>query len=666
MPITAIVKSAHTRPNDPKRWNRRPWIARSLQLLTLIVPIVASLVAAYVFANLLPPANGKLEVVARFAVIATLSTLILIGVERLARRLLPLIALLDLTLLFPDRAPSRFQIAIRSGTTAQLKKRIREFDSAIGDTAPGAAAQRLLGLVAALSAHDRLTRGHSERVRAYAQMIAAEMAMDSKELDQLRWSALLHDIGKLRIDSAILNKPGRLTADEFEIIKQHPTIGAGFVAPLAGWLGDSVRAVAEHHERWDGNGYPRGLAGSDISFAARVVAVADTFDVMTSARSYKRPQSAAAARRELARCSGTQFDPNVVRAFLNVSLGRLWFTMGPVSWLAQASLVPRTVTASLNGSSTALATVGGLAVSGLVVLPDLPVTPPAVVEAAPPDQARFDMLGVTEPMIVVPREPNGSTTTTTSTLSTTTATSSPDQTTPTTSPTTGAPTTTSPTTTPTVTVPTTPITVPSVVPPGATLPPIVPPIVTLPPVTPPPLITGATTRLRLAASKAGDTPSAPQLSLVTREPLNAAVPNLDTNRNSDPGLTLRRSGSFNNSDGPTIQRFRYSPLVPLQVGPTSLTLYVAPKGFDSDTIEVSVALYSCALFSGCSQIASSTRTFAGTPNQFTALQFDLGNPNRLIGLTSQLELRIIIGGTSTDDAWVAFDSVGHVSELVIG
>ena len=279
------------------RWVGRPWAARTVRVLVYLVPFVASVAVAFLLGSVLPAAPTKLWTVARFLGIALTSTVALILVDRLTRRLLPLAALLDLTLLFPDQAPSRYKVALRSGSSStQLQKMLDEYHSTGADE-PARAAERLLELVGALRDHDRLTRGHSERVRAYSQMIGEEMGMSGVELDRLRWAGLVHDIGKLRIDPAILNKPDKLTDDEYEVIKQHPEFGAELARPLAAWLGESVLAVSQHHERWDGRGYPYGLAGHDIALPARIVSVADTFDVMTSVRSYKSARSAAEARR---------------------------------------------------------------------------------------------------------------------------------------------------------------------------------------------------------------------------------------------------------------------------------------------------------------------------------------------------------------------------------
>ncbi len=327
--------------------------------------------------GIVPRADNFALGIARWFLIAAVSTVVLVGVDKLARRLLPLATLFGLTLAFPDQAPSRFRMALRNGSTAQLRKRITQARSGKPTDTPAEAAERVLELVIALNSHDRLTRGHSERVRAYTQMIGEEMGLTPIELDRMRWSGLLHDIGKLRISSSILNKPGKLTDAEFDEIKRHPEYGRELVAPLIGWLGESARAVWEHHERWDGRGYPYGLAGTDISLAGRIVSVADTYDVITSVRSYKKAISPDEARAELTRCAGTQFDPAVVRAFMNLSLGRLRLAMGPLSWLAQVPLFPQalTTTAATGTAGAATAFVGAAAASMGLGLAGDPIVP---------------------------------------------------------------------------------------------------------------------------------------------------------------------------------------------------------------------------------------------------------------------------------------------------
>ena len=116
-----------------------------------------------------------------------------------------------------------------------------------------------------MNSHDRQTRGHCERVRAYACLIAKEMGLSANDRDLLNWSSLLHDIGKLTIPAELLNKKGKLTQEEFAIVKRHPEAGVELVRPLTGWLGPWAKAVGEHHERVDGAGYPKGLNGGEIS-----------------------------------------------------------------------------------------------------------------------------------------------------------------------------------------------------------------------------------------------------------------------------------------------------------------------------------------------------------------------------------------------------------------
>ena len=125
----------------------------------------------------------------------------------------------------------------------------------------------------------------------------------------------LADIGKLKIDPEILNKPGKLTAEEYEIIKTHPDLGAELARPLAGWLGPSVRAVSEHHEKWDGSGYPQGLAAEAIPESARIVAIADVFDALTTARPYKKAWTIEAAVSHIEAHAGSHFDPELIEPF---------------------------------------------------------------------------------------------------------------------------------------------------------------------------------------------------------------------------------------------------------------------------------------------------------------------------------------------------------------
>ncbi|HJU49050.1 MAG TPA: Ig-like domain-containing protein [Gaiellaceae bacterium] len=371
-------------------WRPRPFQAALVRILAFVVPVAASIGFVRVVGTLVsPPADSFWLFIGWWCCLTAAATVVLVLVGRVTRRLLPLATLLKLSLVFPDEAPSRFKTALRSGTTDTLEERIAAARSGRPDETPVEAAQRLLTLVSALDAHDALTRGHSERVRAYAQMIGKELGLDHRALDRLNWAALLHDVGKLDVPLEILQKPGRPTDEEWAQLRRHPELGAQLVAPLHGWLGEWAEAVPQHHEHWDGRGYPAGKSGDEIALAGRIVAVADVFDVMTSARSYKEAGDSIAAREELARMAGTQFDPRVVRAFLNVSLGRLRLAMGPLSWLAHAPLlgkIPLTPLTSAVGSvSGSLAVVATATTTGIVGTPHLPAvqirTPAA--QAAP-------------------------------------------------------------------------------------------------------------------------------------------------------------------------------------------------------------------------------------------------------------------------------------------
>ena len=365
---------------EQQRWAGRPRVALGIKALVFIAPIALSALATHLVAQVVPRPPGLLPTILWWLALSVFATGVLFVADRLARKLLPLAALLQLSLVFPDQAPSRFRTAMRTQTVHQLKLRVADIrENGLPDD-PALAAETLIELVGDLSAHDRLTRGHAERVRAYSRMIGEELDLDERELDLLQWAGLAHDVGKLFVPGEILNKPGRLTDEEFEVIKQHPGWGAELCEPLRGWLGEWVDAVGEHHERWDGQGYPAGLAGEEISLAARIVSVADVYDVITSARSYKSPSTAVEGRQELARCAGGQFDPRVVRAFMNISLGRLRLIMGPLSWLAQLPVVGRVPVGTATGAAvSATATAVTLVAGGLL---DRPGTEQPVVEAA--------------------------------------------------------------------------------------------------------------------------------------------------------------------------------------------------------------------------------------------------------------------------------------------
>ena len=160
------------------------------------------------------------------------------------------------------------------------------------------------------------TGQHVRRVAEYTRILAEELGYPQEQLDDIRLASTMHDIGKLLVPSEILEKPGRLTDEEFAIIKQHTTDGGRLLENVDGDVMRLSRTIAlDHHERWDGNGYAQGKAGEDISFEGRIVAVADVYDALTSRRSYKDAWDNRAAYDEIVRCSGTQFDPQVVEAF---------------------------------------------------------------------------------------------------------------------------------------------------------------------------------------------------------------------------------------------------------------------------------------------------------------------------------------------------------------
>ncbi|MHB8876493.1 MAG: HD domain-containing phosphohydrolase [Myxococcaceae bacterium] len=211
-----------------------------------------------------------------------------------------------------DLARKRYQKKLER----KVRDRTTELRSALKDIA-NTYHNTLLALVAALDAREHETSDHSQRVVQYTSAIATKMGIKGQELEEIARGALLHDIGKIGVPDAVLLKPGKLTPDEWVEMRKHPGIGFQMIQAIP-FLATPAKIVLSHQERWDGQGYPRNLDRGDVHIGARIFSVADTLDAMTSDRPYRKGTTFGHAIEEVRRCAGSQFDPEVVRAFLDI------------------------------------------------------------------------------------------------------------------------------------------------------------------------------------------------------------------------------------------------------------------------------------------------------------------------------------------------------------
>ena len=383
------IVSPTSRTTNPmeRSWEARPVAARAIRLLVLLGPFSIGCLAAIAANGIIAPATTVVPAILRALLIAAVSTVVVWGFDRYARKLLPLAALMQLSLVFPDQAPSRFRSALRAGSSRRLERTLDETRRNGLAKDPGDAARQVIQLIGAIGDHDRRTRGHSERVRLFADLVGEELKLSKEERQKLQWGALLHDLGKLMVPSEILNKKGKPDAEEWKILQGHPAAGMTMIEPLRDFLGEWVHAIGGHHEKWDGSGYPAGLRGAQIPRAAAIVAVADSFEVMTAVRSYKKAMPLAEARAELTKCAGTHFSPEVVRAFLSISLGHLRIASGPLAALAHLPFLGNI--AQLPGVAAAAAPVMA---NGVGIPAAAMVTAAALTMGSPPKADAYELV----------------------------------------------------------------------------------------------------------------------------------------------------------------------------------------------------------------------------------------------------------------------------------
>jgi hypothetical protein len=419
--VTIVSRATLDEPGRSS-WQRRRLASLVVRAVAYGAPVLAAAVASIAVSAPLPVPEGTVLLAARTIGVVLASSGVYVLADRFARRLLPLASLLRMSLLFPDRAPSRRSLARLACSRRKMAELVENARTNGLDPELDRAATQVVMLASAIAQHDRRGRGHAERVRVYADLLGGALGLTEVQRQKLQWVALLHDVGKIAVPVEILDKRGPLSAAERDVMDTHARVGATIVAPLRPFLGSWLDAVEAHHERWDGRGYPNGLARTEIPPAAAIVAVCDAFDAMTSSSPHGRPRSLAAARAELERHAGTQFAPDVVRHFLGLSLGRLRLAMGPIAALSHVPLLgaigqaPATVTAGMStaagsamsfaGSITTVAVMStAMVTAGAMASPEPPPSTADTVRVLAVEARRVAEPGTPVPMMALPTLP---------------------------------------------------------------------------------------------------------------------------------------------------------------------------------------------------------------------------------------------------------------------
>ena len=343
--------------------------------VVFVVPAALGFAIAYSILTVMGPYSSTIEHVAWFGIAVLVSGVTSIFAGDMTRLLISRTSLYRRANNFENEVEELFSTSLQQGNTKAIRR------AAIEHGQDAAFIDEVLLLLDQLGRHESSTREHSERVRAYASLIGTQIGLSDEELASLNWTALLHDIGKLDVPPWILTTETLPSEGERDVLQRHPETARARLRRLEPTLGASIYDGAlHHHEQWDGKGYPHQLLGSQIPLHGRITAIANAFDVMTSARSYKKPLPISDARQELTSEAGTLFDPELVAAFLRIGDEDLKAIRGWSVSIAGFALAGSRIAAIGSHAAVAAATVAGAGVSSAVAA-ELP--PPAIAFETP-------------------------------------------------------------------------------------------------------------------------------------------------------------------------------------------------------------------------------------------------------------------------------------------